>query len=224
MIKSSEDLNNYYNLVNQYIDEYVDNWKIKPNNLKNYLLGNKSRLVKFLEKRGLKDVNNINRVLIDVIEDRIALFNDGVLTFENFNLFESKEFKIVEIRQCLYKGVGKATIQHEKLLADEYDVSLSEIDVISSDRRHFKVYDNEVIVYTKEDISIIEENIKNFLYDKIEKSSINIQLSNLNEIKIESFIDTDKLKTYIENAFKTNEILKIIKELINPRFSILIED
>ena len=38
MINNSEDLNKYYNIVNQYVDEYIDKWKIKPTNLKNYLL------------------------------------------------------------------------------------------------------------------------------------------------------------------------------------------
>lgn len=223
MIKSSEDLNNYYNLVNQYVDEYVNNWKIKPNNLKNYLLGNKSRLVRFLEKRGLKDINNINRVLIDVIEDRIAIFNDGVLTFENFKLFESEEFKIVEVRECLYKGLGKATIEHEKILADEYDVSLSEIDILSSDRRHFKVYEDEVIVYTKEDIKIISENIKRLSFDKILKSSISIQLGEIKEISIENFIDSNKLESYVENMLDISLINKIIRDIINPKYSIVIE-
>ena len=60
MINNSEDLNKYYNIVNQYVDEYIDKWKIKPTNLKNYLLGNKSRLVNFLEKKGLKDINRID--------------------------------------------------------------------------------------------------------------------------------------------------------------------
>ena len=87
MINNSEDLNKYYNIVNQYVDEYIDKWKIKPTNLKNYLLGNKSRLVNFLEKKGLRDINRIDRVVSDVIEHRVELYKDGVITFENFKLF-----------------------------------------------------------------------------------------------------------------------------------------
>jgi hypothetical protein len=80
MINNSEDLNKYYNIVNQYVDEYIDKWKIKPTNLKNYLLGNKSRLVNFLEKKGLRDINRIDRVVSDVIEHRVELYKDGVIT------------------------------------------------------------------------------------------------------------------------------------------------
>jgi hypothetical protein len=88
MIQNTEDANKYYQLVNQYIDEYVDKWKIKPTNLKNYLLGNKSRLVNFLERKGLKDIGNIDRVVLDIVEDRVAIQNDGVMTFENFKFFK----------------------------------------------------------------------------------------------------------------------------------------
>ena len=124
MINNSEDLNKYYNIVNQYVDEYIDKWKIKPTNLKNYLLGNKSRLVNFLEKKGLRDINRIDRVVSDVIEHRVELYKDGVITFENFKLLESEEFKVLDLKQCLYKGIEKATINHEKILADFFDLSL----------------------------------------------------------------------------------------------------
>jgi hypothetical protein len=33
MIRNSEDANKYYQLVNQYIDEYTDTHKIRPVNL-----------------------------------------------------------------------------------------------------------------------------------------------------------------------------------------------
>jgi len=116
MIKNSDDVNKYYQLINQFIDEYVENWNIKPNNLKSYLLGNKSNLLKFLERRGLNDVNNINTVLSDVIEDRVSMYNDSVMTFESFKLLESDEFKILDLRSNIFKGIQKAKIDNEKNL------------------------------------------------------------------------------------------------------------
>ena len=71
-----------------------------------------------MEKKGLNDISNINRVLLDIVDDRIALDSDSVLKFENFKFFESEEFKIIDMKQCLYKGIEKATINHEKVLAD----------------------------------------------------------------------------------------------------------
>jgi hypothetical protein len=200
MIKSSEDANKYYQLVNQYIDEYVDQWKIKPTNLKNYLLGNKSRLVKFLERKGLKDISNINQVLLDVVEDRVAMFNDGVLTFENFQLFESNEFKIVDLRQCLYKGINNATIEHEKILADEFDVSLSEIDIISAEKHQFKIDSDNIVIYTDEEMSIIKENIKDYILNQVFNKSVKLELGSSNldlDINVKEFINNDKFLNHI---------------------------
>ena len=60
-----------------------------------------------------------------------------ILKYENFKLLESEEFKVLDLKQCLYKGIEKATINHEKILADFFDLSLSQIDPISSDKHTF---------------------------------------------------------------------------------------
>jgi hypothetical protein len=224
MIKSSEDANKYYQLVNQYIDEYVDQWKIKPTNLKNYLLGNKSRLVKFLERKGLKDISNINQVLLDVVEDRVAMFNDGVLTFENFQLFESNEFKIVDLRQCLYKGINNATIEHEKILADEFDVSLSEIDIISAEKHQFKIDSDNIVIYTDEEMSIIKENIKDYILNQVFNKSVKLELGSSNldlDINVKEFINNDKFLNHIDSVLDNSKIVEIISTILsmNPKES-----
>jgi hypothetical protein len=178
MIQNTEDANKYYQLVNQYIDEYVGKWKIKPNNLKNYLLGNKSKLVNFLERKGLKDISNINRVVLDIVEDRVAMHNDGVMTFENFKFFESDEFKIIDMKQCLYKGIDKTNIKHEKILADYYDVSLSQIDVVSPDKHIFKIADLNIVIYDEDELNIIKENIKDYVLNQTFNKSVKLDLGN----------------------------------------------
>jgi hypothetical protein len=218
MIKSSEDANKYYQLVNEYVDEYVEKWKIKPTNLKNYLLGNKTRLIRFLERRGLKDINNINRVLVDIIEDRISMFNDGILTFENFKLFESNEFRIVNLKQCLYKGINNATIEHEKILADEFDVSLSEIDITSSEKHQFNIDNNDVIIYTNDEISIIKENIKDYISNQIFDKTIKLELGSSNidlKVDIKEFINNDKFASHIDNLLDKNKIIEIISTILS---------
>lgn len=218
MIKSSEEANKYYQLVNQYIDEYIDQWKIKPTNLKNYLLGNKSRLVKFLERKGLKDIGNINQVLLDVVEDRVAMFNDGILTFENFQIFESDEFKIVNLRQCLYKGVNNATIEHEKVLADEFDVSLSEIDIVSAEKHQFKIDNKNVIIYTDEEISIIKENLKDYILNQTFDKSITLELGSSNldlKINVKEFINNDKFLNHIDDLLNTKKVIEIISTILS---------
>jgi len=200
MIKNSDDANKYYQLINQYIDEYVENWKIKPNNLKNYLLGNKSNLLKFLERRGLNDVNNINIVLSDVIQDRVSMYNDSVMTFESFKLLESDEFKILDLRSNIFKGIQKATIEHEKILADFFDASLSEIDVVNSDQHLFSFAENNVYVFSKDEITILKTNILEHIYQKIKDQKIVIEI---NSLKIEVSSDV-YLKSYEEFTLKMN--------------------
>ena len=60
MITNSEEANKYYQLVNQYIDEYTETHKIKPSKLSNYLKNNQ-KLVRFMERKGLKDIKKIGR-------------------------------------------------------------------------------------------------------------------------------------------------------------------
>ena len=159
MIKNSEDANKYYQIVNQYIDEYTDNHKIRPVNLGKYLK-NSDKLKNILERKGQKDIKNINQVISDVISDRIAMEKDLVKTFENFKFFESDEFKISNLKVCLYKGIEKVDLNMEKVLADVFDTNLSAIDVVDSDKHIFKVNDGvDVIVYSKEDLEIIKNNI-----------------------------------------------------------------
>ena len=121
MIKNSEDANKYYRVVNEYIDDYLDNWKINPVNLKKYL--NKERLSRFIERKGLKEISNIDIIINDVIDDRISIEKDKVMKFESYLISESSEFKIEEISKCVQVGIGKSNISHEKKLADFFDVS-----------------------------------------------------------------------------------------------------
>ena len=123
-INTREDANKYYQMVNTLIDDYIDKWKIRPSNLKRYLQPCSERFNKFLKRNGLKEIKGAERILRDVIEDREAMEKDGVITFENFQLFESEEFKLSSLKQCLYKGIEKASNKHEKALADHFDTSL----------------------------------------------------------------------------------------------------
>lgn len=217
MIKNSEDANKYYQLVNQYIDEYVDKWKIKPTNLKNYLLGNKSKLVNFLERKGLKEISNIDRVVKDIVDDRVAMFSDGVMTFENFKFFESNEFKVVELKQCLYKGIDKPTIEHEKILADYWDVSLSQIDPVSPDKHLFKVDDFNVVIFNSGELSIIKENIKEFALNQVFDANVKLDLGSSSidmKINIKDFIDSEKFKSKLEEELTIDKVKNVISSIL----------
>ena len=163
-MKNSEEINKYYKLINEYIDIYLDNWKISPKKLKRYL--SSERISNFLEKKGLKEIKNIERIIEDVIQDRISIETDSVMTFESFESFELNE-KNSDLSQCLHIGINKSNINHEKILADHFDISLSQIDSINSDLHQFKINDDKFIIYDEKEIEIIKSNIKDWMIEKI---------------------------------------------------------
>ena len=84
MIRNSEDANKYYQLVNQYVDDYIEEFikkhKFKPSRVESYLLENKAKLKNFISRRGLSDVNGIEQVLSDILQDRVSMRKDSVMT------------------------------------------------------------------------------------------------------------------------------------------------
>lgn len=221
-ISSREDANKYYQVVNKLVDEYIDKWKIKPTNLKKYLKVGSDKFEKFIERNGLKDVNGIKQVISDIIEDRVHMETDGVLTFESFKVFESDEFKITSLIQCLYKGIGKTDIKTEKFLADHFDANLSQIDIIDSDKHMFKInnWGNEdilAIVYNKDEFDIIKENIKEYLLDELLKKDIDLIVGV--SVKLEGLINKEKFETEIESKLSDKVITDLINDSLESNYS-----
>lgn len=212
MIKNSEDANKYYQLVNQYIDEYTDRHKISPSNLDKYFKNNK-RMISFIERKGLKDIKNINRVISDVIQDRISIERDSVKKFEMFKLYESDEFKLSNLKQCLYKGIDKSNIEHEKILADYFDASLSQINSKDSGKHIFEVEGENCIVFSKDEIEIIKENMIEFFSNEILEKKINLSLDI--EINLKDILNKEEFKKTIDNMLSTDNIFNHIKVVLN---------
>lgn len=212
MINNSSDLTKYYSLINQYIDEYIDKG-IKPSKLNKYL--NKEKLQNFLERKGLKDIDKIDQVVKDVLSDRVSMEKDSVMMFESFRIFESNNIQFDSIKECLYKNVGKSTISHEKILADFYDISLSQIDVINSDEHLFEInnFNKNIkcIIYTNDDIQIIGENLKVLINQQLLESDFDLEYI---KIPIKEFIDSNKLNDYLNNYLDINIIKNIIQKVL----------
>ena len=219
MIRNSEDANKYYQLINQYIDEYTDTHKIKPSKLGNYLKNNQ-KLFRFIERKGLKEVKNINQVINDVVNDRIAMEKDLVRTFESFKFFESEEFKIINLRQCLYKGIDKSNIHHEKILADYFDVSLSHVDIIDSDKHIFKIEslmgDFECVIYTQNELEIVKENMKEYCFEQVFNKTIKLEGVSIElNVNVKDFIDTEKFNNHINEILTIDKVKEIVSVLLS---------
>ena len=217
-INNREDANKYYQIINELVDEYIDKWKIRPKNLKKYLKPGSKRFNKFLLRHNLSEVKGAEVILKDIIEDRYHMESDGVMTFESFNLFESDEFKIPSMKECLYKGIEKADIKMEKILADVFDTNLGSIDVIDSDKHTFKIEDWEgedkkVIIYSKEDLEIIKDNMVENLYDELRKKKV--ELSNKVSVDLSDLIKEDDFTGMMSDQLSISEFdNSLIKEII----------
>jgi len=216
-INNREDANKYYQQINELIDDYMDKWKVRPSNLKRYLQPGSERFNKFLHRNNLKEVNGIDQVLSDVINDRVNMETDGVLTFENFKFFESDEFKVSNLKQCLYKGIEKADLNMEKVVADVFDTNLGSIDVVDSGKHIFKVNDwngkdINVLIYSKEDLELIKNNIIDSLYEELKSKKV--LLGGLIELPLSSITgDVGYIRLSIGNELKLNEVISHLLEV-----------
>jgi hypothetical protein len=220
-INSREDANKYYQIVNALIDNYITKEKIKPQNLRRYLKNGSDKFEKFIERNGLKDINGIRQVINDVIDSWTHIENDGIMTFESYKLYESEEFKITSLIQCLYKGIGKTDINTEKFLADYFDTNLSHIDIVDSDKHIFKINDWEnkdliAIVYNNDELDIIKENIKEYLTGLLLNKKVD--LLGL-EVKLESIIDKTKAEGYIQSELGDERITDLINNSLEQNYT-----
>jgi hypothetical protein len=217
----------YYDLINDYIDDYIDKNKIRPSNLGKYFKSNQKLLnlanrIKNKHTLELDDMGleNLKKIITSIIDDRVAMEKDGILKFERFKFYESNEFKILDFKQCLYKGVDKVTIEHEKILADHFDVSLSAIDVIDSDKHIFKIDtlrgDIECVIYTNDELDIIKENMVEHFFNQVFNKSVKIEGVSIDiNVNLSEFIDETKFQEYAKNLLTIDKVKEIVINLLD---------
>ncbi len=220
-INNKEDANRYYQVINGLVDDYLDKWKVRPSNLKRYLQPGSERFNKFLERNKLKDIKGADVILKDIIEDRDSMEQDGVITFESFKMFESEEFKIHSLKQSLYKGIEKATSSQEKVLADHFDTNLGDIDIIDADKHIFKINDwnnndVEVVIYSKEDLEVIEGNMIDHLYTELSKSKIT--LTDNISIELKDLVKEEAFENKMFDIFTPEFLIKTISDLLDGKY------
>ena len=218
MINNREDANKYYQLVNGLVDDYIDKWKIRPSNLKRYLKPGGDRFNKFLERNKLKDVKGADKVLRDIIEDRHHMEADGVITFESFKLFESDEFKIHSLSQCLYKGIEKADIKMEKILADCFDTSLGQIDIVDAGKHIFKLNNWKsdeafAIIYSQEELDLIKNNMIDHLFLELTKKKVNI--TNNISVNLSDLIKFNMFEEQLNQMFTDKFLIETITDCLD---------
>ncbi len=221
-ITNREEANQYYKLVNKLVDDYIDGHKIRPSKLSAYLKPGGQRFNKFLERNKLKDITGADRILRDIIEDREHMEKDGVITFESFNLLESTDWKVSNLRECIYKGIEKADLKMEKILADYFDINLGAIDILDSDKHKFSIEDwkNDdwkVVIYSEEEIEVIKNNLVEYMYSDISKKEI--ELTEEVSIKLNNLIDMEKFEVKLLDLLNEDKMNKIICQCLGEDWS-----
>lgn len=206
-----DNLNKYYNIINELIDEYIIKWKIKPSRLKKYLKKGTKRFENFKLRNDLIDVKYIDKIIEDVIDDRSSMEVDNVLTFESFSGNIESENKLSDI---LFNGLEKSDIEMEKVLADRFDTNLSSITSIDSNKHIFSVEgwgndSHQVIIYHDEDLDIITDNLIEYITNILSKTKLE-PIKNIS-LELYKLIDREEIYSYIENKVLVNDfLLKLI--------------
>lgn len=214
-LQTSEEVTKYYDIVNGYIDEYINEWKILPSNLKKYFTSNK--IDDFLKKNNLTEIENIKKIVEDVIDDRYAMEEDGVLKFNEF------------VSESIF--INNSDVSHERVLADLYNVSMDHISTIDSKQHKYKVSDFgsiiDVIIYNEDDIvqfkeSIIPILIKNLNSKSIDIHKVDVGLNSGKEVKFgisvyisDLLLEDKKLYEYFNSILTVEKIVQIITSYVN---------
>ena len=114
----------------------------------------------------------------------------------------------------------KADLKMEKVLADYFDTNLSGISIDNSEKHIFKVdtwsSEKKVVIYSKEEIDLIKENIFEHLYKEL--SNRNVDLVDGISIGLNDLIGEDKFENKLESIFTKDFTVKIISKLLNYKF------
>ncbi len=187
-IENRKQLNDFFKKVNEEVDKYIIEHHIKPSRLSKYIISN-GGIDKFVEEIGLSDIEDINKVVEQVLKSRLHMEKDGIMKFESFRINENIDTTndVLINESILLKSIGDSTIEHEKIVADYFDTSLGHVEE-SNISKHLYVVDASdgkynAYVFTDVDMDTILENIEEFVYNNI-PLEVEIKLTENKSIKV----------------------------------------
>jgi len=219
-----DNINDFYQKVNELIDSYFESWNIKPSSLKRYLKKGSIGLKKFIERNELSEIDRIEKVILDVVEDRYGMEKDNVIKFESFNEsdweedFEFPKYSGIDpyfFNHPIFKDLTEADINFEKSICDKYRVSLGHVEKGSLSRSYdinLKNRTMKCVVFSTEDFKLMITNLKNIITDRLYKQNISMKDINF-EVEISEIL---KSKEEILNQINVREedVLKVVNDLL----------
>lgn len=217
MIKiNPENINYYYDKVNELIDQYFE-WDIRPSALRKYMKRGSYGMKNFIDKNDLSSVKGIERVIEDVVEDRYAMEKDGVLTFESFeNIGTYGDSENID--DLLLLDVDDKD-NYKKVLADYYKVSFDSIQENDdfNDYASFNVsgikLQSEVRIYSNDDLEILKERYIDYITKRLMKDEVRINFLGFRK-DIEDLFDESQIKSSLENNIYNDELIRLISNYL----------
>lgn len=208
-INNTLDANNYYKIVNDIVDKYISDHRIRPSELSRYFMKNMDY---FLESSNLNDIDGIKTVVMDVLQHRHSMEMDNVITFEKFKMSES------------LLNIGDPSINHIKILADYYHTSVGHVESIDKNIHLFSINDFgkviKSIIFSEEELNKIYNNVEQIsLNESSERTLViskidNIELSEKISFKLSEIISDDKFKTLFKEKVNKEKMIIVINDLI----------
>ena len=209
-ITNKEEANFYFKKVNQLVDDYIKNHKVKPNEIYHYINRNYDS---FLEEIGLNDVEGIKMVVNNVLEHRLNMQKDQVIKFESFSLVKEDVMSIT-----------KPNIEHEKILADYFNTSVGHIECVVESLHMYLINDLGVkkyaFIFSKKEIDVIKSNLLKELIKETSRKMISINEVNDRELGfsmrfwLSDIIDEDKFRVFCTSKIDEDSVLKFINSFI----------
>lgn len=213
---TSDNIDELYKKINELIDSYFE-WDVKPSSLRRYLKKGSVGLKKFITRNELDNIDRVDKIILDVVEDRNGMEKDGVITFENFSTFVEEDSMDNDGHNgILYShGMENSDIEYEKIIADKYRTSLGHIEVVDESKHIYEVHEKnnffEVIIFSKNDLDLIEYNLSVFVYGHLKKSSIKMKTIGL-DIKISDILNSeDDMESKLDLG---GDVINVISEIL----------
>lgn len=216
----TNDLNKKYNLINKMIDNYIEDWGISPKNLIKYLKKGSRNYDRFIQRTGIEDMKDVDKILKDVLDDRRNMMLDGILTFESF-------IQEQNIKESVFYNVEESNIDYEKKIADFMDTNLSHIEVVDSKKHLYNVNVfgdiSSCVIYNDNDITNIIKHCITTTLDSLFKKGLKVDFdTDLIDVSIPlmDILDYSDIYKRIEDKLTEELIVKYISELIQKEHGI----
>lgn len=183
---NKENINEYYKKINAIIGKYIS-FGVHPENIKNYFKKGGKQIKNLIERNSLSDVENIERVVLDVVEDTYNMHSESIKTFESFIYDVNKE----SIEKVLFDTKSHTILNDgmaEKAVADITKTSmgyLSPVEDANMVKKSRAIYnslsDSTYYVYHANDFVKINQNLSsNIVSYLIVEANVEIPVVGLN--------------------------------------------